>query len=1160
MQQLLANRYEVYERLGAGGMGTVFRVVDRLSDQSMALKRLLLPGTTVDGKTSTSEDVLLSLAREFRALATLHHPNVIAVNDYGFDGEQQPYFTMELMSSPQTLTEAGAKLDTGGKVRLLLEVLQGLAYIHRRGIVHQDLKPPNVLVDATGRVKILDFGLALQQARETDADVKDSSGGTLAYMAPERFMEEKATVASDLYAVGVMGYELLAGRFPFNMNSTATLLNDILFGKPDYSILDNAVAPVLQTLLSKNPVERYPDAESAIAALCQATGQAVPSETLEIRESYLQASNFVGRDAELNRLMEALQAAQKGNGSSWLVAGESGTGKSRLLDELRMRALVRGALVLRGNGVAEGGLPYQLWREPIRRLVLSTTLSDLEAGILKEVVPDIARLLGRDVPDAPPLQGEPARSRLSLTIVDMFKRQTQPILLLLEDLQWADESLVPLKALNQFVGEFPWFIVSSYRSEEASDLPAKLPDMQVLNLSRLSDSAIAELSASMLGASNSQPELLDLLKRETEGNTLFMVEIIRTLAEQAGTLRNIGHVPLPAQVTAGGVLSVLKRRLNRVPGWAQSALQLAGVAGRQLDLKVLNNLTPGLDWEAWLNTCANVGVLERIEGQWRFTHDKLRETLLSDLQGTERRNLHREIAVGLEQVYGSDSAYAESLADHWYAAGEINQAAAYTLEAARRLITITANYGRSEQLLKRMLASPIRAEYRPRLMRWLGSAYEKQNRFSESLNAYQECLASANEDQAVQAFALGGKSWVEFCQGEYEQAEQDASRGVEIGRAIGDLSAASSNLMNLAILASSQGQYEQAVTYYHECLELDRQVGNRHGMARALNNWGIAAMYKGDYDAAQSHLQASLSMDRELGNRHGMAGALTNLGIVANEQGQYEQAIAYNQQSLDLYRQIGYRYGIANALDNLGGAEIYAGRYPAAEAHLEESLSIRRELGVRVGIAACLCNLGIIANAQHQSELAARRYQESLDIYRELGDRHGEVVVLLNLASVAMNQQQYPEAISRHEASLEIAREIGDESSVATNLSGLAYARTCLNDMDAAWKAALEGLSLARKVESTSMCLDCLASLALWFARNGQEVRSVELAALVDAHPSTEAIVRSHRITPLLKELEPLLEPAQFTTALEQGRGRDVNEVMDELLSDAPNHSVSVHE
>src|SRR5690606_250399 len=130
-------------------------------------------------------------------------------------------------------------------------------------------------------------------------------------------------------------------------------------------------------LLEINPQDRYESATDAIRALCYATDTPLPTETEAIVESFLQTAPFVGRDEEVGRLEHALLDANQESSSVWLIGGESGVGKSRLVDELRIRALVKGTLVIRGQAIYEGGLPFEMWRPIVRRLLLSADLPDL---------------------------------------------------------------------------------------------------------------------------------------------------------------------------------------------------------------------------------------------------------------------------------------------------------------------------------------------------------------------------------------------------------------------------------------------------------------------------------------------------------------------------------------------------------------------------------------------------------------------------------------------------------------------------------------------------------------------------------------------------------------------------------------------------------------
>ena len=374
--QVVTNRYVLRGQLGAGGMGVVYVATDRLTKQDVALKRLLsaqhLPGqapamqvpldpeatrSTVgqgSGSPWKSDNSAtlhrLALAQEFKVLASLRHPNIISVLDYGFEDGYQPFLTMELVPAARTILEAAKGQDLAAKVQLICQVLEALIYLHRRNILHRDLKPANVLV-SEGRVRVLDFGIATH--------VADAEGlvGTVRYMAPEIQKGRSASIASDLFSLGLMVYEILTGVYPFAQNSSRGLMWEMMNTAPDLRPLDGltgdlpAGAPagllreVVARLLAKRPEQRFPDAGSALAELNAAIGQAQPPEALAIRESFLRAAEFVGRGDELRHFRSVLAEARKGHGSSWLIGGESGVGKTRLGEELRIHALVQGAAV-----------------------------------------------------------------------------------------------------------------------------------------------------------------------------------------------------------------------------------------------------------------------------------------------------------------------------------------------------------------------------------------------------------------------------------------------------------------------------------------------------------------------------------------------------------------------------------------------------------------------------------------------------------------------------------------------------------------------------------------------------------------------------------------------------------------------------------------------
>jgi tetratricopeptide (TPR) repeat protein len=729
---MIARRYLLRERLGAGGMGEVYRATDKLNGKTLALKRVIAsPGDLAFASKAESSSTLLALATEFRTLSTLRHPNIISVIDYGFDELRRPYFTMEYLPEAGTILQAGRNATREEKLHLILSMLQALVYLHRRGILHRDLKPGNVLV-SQGQLKVVDFGLSMEARTRSAVNTSQSTAGTLAYMAPELFQGEPVSRASDLYAVGVIAYELLVGHHPFNISNIALLINEILNKKVDVygTDLDPELARVLEHLLAKEPERRANDAGKVILELCQAAQLPLPPETEAIREGFLQSAKFVGRKAELAELGGALEAAMEGRGCSLLISGESGVGKSRLLDELRTLALVKGAVVLRGQAVSEGGRVYQIWRDMLPFLCILTDMDDAEASILKPLVPNISSLVGREISDPPPADPQMTQNRLFALVVKLFQRMGQPLVIVLEDLQWAGTGSIGLfNHLNREVPNLPLLLIGSYRGDETPHLPERIPGVKVLQLSRLDDPSIRELSVSILGETGRHPEILDLLRRETEGIPFFLVEVVRALAEQAGELGQIDQHLLPEKILSGGVEQVIERRLNRVPKEAYELLQMSAILGRELDLKVLATLHPETNLELWLGQCANAAVLEVQENRWRFNHDKLREYLLDELDPVDRPVYHERAAQAVENTYSDRTKYYAKLAYLWQTAGHEDKELYYAEQAGQQELANSV-YVEGIRFLKRALdlllkreSTPERSKHELRLLLLLGPAY-----------------------------------------------------------------------------------------------------------------------------------------------------------------------------------------------------------------------------------------------------------------------------------------------------------------------------------------------------------------------------------------------------------------------------------------------------
>jgi serine/threonine-protein kinase len=259
----LAGRYRIEALIGRGGMSDVYRGVDTVLDRPVAVKIL----------TDRAQTVLRRFLREAQSMAKLNHANIVAVYDAGEAGETS-YIIMEYVDGRTLGSIPADELTLHVAIRYFIDLLEALAYAHDHGIIHRDIKPANVMVTGDGIVKVMDFGMS---RRTTELSSETNAGeivGTIAYMAPERFLGKSADARSDLYSVGVVMYEVFAGRVPFQ--SAAEDLVAVIFAHVNETPASlrsiNRAVPaqidrIVLTLLAKDPDERVQTARELIAAL-----------------------------------------------------------------------------------------------------------------------------------------------------------------------------------------------------------------------------------------------------------------------------------------------------------------------------------------------------------------------------------------------------------------------------------------------------------------------------------------------------------------------------------------------------------------------------------------------------------------------------------------------------------------------------------------------------------------------------------------------------------------------------------------------------------------------------------------------------------------------------------------------------------------------------
>ena len=878
--------------------------------------------------------LLLAIVQEFKVLAGLRHPNVISAFDYGFH-QGQPYFTMELLERASTFVAAASERSLSERVALLLQVLQALHYLHRHGVLHRDIKPANVLVQGD-RVKVLDFGVSVRRDRVTDI------AGTVSYMAPEVLRGDAPTESSDLFSFGVMAYEALTGAHPFpsrDARDSVVDLTPLRISQPRLAkspIIDRtptvrvdhelhveaapiAVATrrfpptdrlevVFERLLGKTPSARYDSAREVIEDLSAAIGEQPPAETSSIRESFLQAGPFVGRDGELARLEEALLHAHAGQGSTWLLGGESGAGKSRLVDELRTRCTIGGAEVLRGQGVREGELPYQIFRDPLRLLALKANVEGEDLALLQAIVPELGALLDRTAPPLPP--GDPSilQQQLFAAVGKLIAQSDRAIVFLFEDLQWmGDESAQLLSRLTMIAPTAKLLVIGTYRDDERPDLPSLLPLAKTLKLDRLTRGEVEELASAIVGARGHDEALVSFLFQQTEGNCFFLVEVVRALAERVGELGRVGEGAMPAAITTAGVADVLQRRFSRVPKLAWPILELASILGRQLEPDLLARAFPGVQLERVLSRCS--AVVEPFDGQWRFSHDKLREAVCDGLAQERVRELHAEAARVLE---GRPDVRSEAarLAYHYGQAGDRARERPHAIAAAEQLLSTGAYAGALRHLL----------------------------RARELLDTIEEPAARDREELTIQ-LSLGTALLATRGQASPEMRAA-FDRAAILCRDVGERAQLFRVLFGQSTSCLFRGELTTSLELGEQCLALAEQIDDVDLIVQSEFALGNAAYWVADFRRALEKLDRVLSLyDESRRASHVQRFAhdprvtcLTFGAWGSFAVGRFDRALAYAEESLAIAKQTGHAFSEAIAIQILAMTQQMLGDAKATRA------------------------------------------------------------------------------------------------------------------------------------------------------------------------------------------------------------------------------------
>lgn len=721
---VLCRRYRLNSEIGRGGMGVVYRATDLELMREVAVK--VLPDT------SCSPEARARLLREARAAAALNHPHIVSVYDVG-EAEGMPFFVMELVKGPSLSRARPAEISR--IVEIACQICAALEHAHANNIVHRDLKPDNVLLSApgeSGMAKLADLGLALPGYGERLSRTGVIMG-TASYMAPEQALGRALDGRADLYALGVLLYELSTGKVPFKGDNPLAIVSQHVHApvvpprvlRPD---LPRALEAVILRLLAKDPVSRFATAAETAKALresitlAEAASQEHTNTSIAILDA-LSRGRLVGRTAELSEACELWRRAREGHGHAVLFSGEPGAGKTRLAREITMQAAVDGAVILSGGCYEyEANTPYAPFVEAFRRWLREQRDDKTLRETLREAAPQIAKLVPEihsrlgPFPQRAQLRADEERLVFFDAIAQVFANlaRRQGLLFFADDLHWADPGTLQLLShLLRQLRETQLLIVGAYRDTELDRMHPLANALVDWNRERLVTRIalrrfdVAETTAqigALLGDSVSA-DFGESVHLETEGNPFFVEEVLKSLIEQ-GSVRlesgqwkrcEVGQLVIPQSMK-----EAIGSRLNRISQESNEVLRAAAVLGKTFKFQDLITITGSKHEDATLDALDEAVRAQLITtgsgDSFIFTHDKIREVLYEELNPIRRRRLHRQAAEGLERTRETSRDVLEKLAHHYIQAGDDERALYYNRQAAFEVQRIFPWEGAFERL------------------------------------------------------------------------------------------------------------------------------------------------------------------------------------------------------------------------------------------------------------------------------------------------------------------------------------------------------------------------------------------------------------------------------------------------------------------------------
>lgn len=1071
----LADRYTIIQRVSLGGFGAVYRALQDNLGRDIALK-VLLPDVV-----SNNADYVEQFRQEALLTSQLRHPNTITIFDYGQTETGLLFLVMEWLDG-KTLTDvlkAEGALSYDRCLHISQQILKSLSEAHERGMVHRDLKPSNLMLcvqyGEQDFVKVLDFGLVKNLSDETLSirgkaveaphfTAKRRAPGTPHYMAPEQAMGKGTTTSADIYAFGLILYEMLTGKRAFDgTDKMEVLLKQVRQPCPPLpdELADTFLGKVVAQCVEKDPLKR-PQNASALLRDYQLNEE---TRGIEIRNSDFEAQArwkslaeprmssdvssslkeiFVGRRDELEEFRSiAEKGIAEGQGTAIVVTGTTGIGKTALVNKFADIFLeVSHGIRINTAFLPQNYLSFSAIRTALRKFL--NVQSD-DASIAQN---EIKRALARyDIIDSYLItflthfivgkygQAGDEREQAELRLEEFFDTLSRmsPVMFSVENIHWADTDSLNLLwklALSVVTKHRPFFLVATFRHQKL----AANRELQMLleRFSRLEHVYYREMQLAWLNKKDCSAIIDNAVKMQrpmanqcmqlSKGNPLFLNLVLHYIIDEKQAL---GSDDAQKLVIPNSIERISLKRIDQIarkynqPDYRE-ILRHAALMGETFSLSAVETLLRRDGKYSLLDCTSRALEVWRREGilrrQWdadmsfEFIHPHIVEFFNID----SPPELHLNVARAKEALSESDIYIDyEDIAHHFKLAGDKKNALRF-LDCAANAALQKTNLLKARELCEEMLPlldADESAERRKTIYHQLGDLTLRLSEYGPAKDYLQKTvqIAQTSGDHQLEGLAYCGLAELALAQNRLEDASANYTLAKNALTA-DDPSVQSKLLLGMGKLSKLKADWQAALACFQKAYDYSSNAANFDLMANALYELGAIYLSLGVVRQAHDCFIAAQKNYQTVGNTADEAGVLMALAKTYGIFMRPDDAHMSNEAAIEIYQKLGDQIGFANALAQMAEINIDQLIYDEAQKFTLRSMPLFKDFHDASGNARCQALLARIEFAHGQFDNALTLAEQALAQFKKTDDFNAQVCLSIFMGTVKTYQSKFDEA------------------------------------------------------------------------------------------------------------------------------------------------------